>query len=311
MKSNKAGKARKARQIAQDILRECLRTPHNRIVSCGILVGFFYLPSRLLDLITATLRGTPSILMTAAIGLGLHMLWQKRHQLAKLQVSEADRLLGHLLIIGGIILAPAAFWVEWSQRLDWAVILIGIACSCWGMEFFRLYPLPTFLIGMGLFPQPFQVAKEIWQAFLPPQILERFMAWAGNLGLLAIGQPSVLQSTAISLPGGTVDVQWGCNGFDMMLTMAAASLVLGLFLQQSALKITGMIVVGMVLALLFNIPRIMLMAMAEAYWGKAAFEFWHGAWGGQIFSTLLFTIYYYVVMALVKRSSIKSTVHSR
>lgn len=300
--------AKKVRQIARDILHESLRTPHNRIVSAGLLVGFCYLPSRLLDLINATLRGMPSILMTAAIGLGLHMLWQKRHQLAKLEVSEADQMLGHLLIIGGVILAPAAFFAEWSQRLDWAIILLGIACSCWGLAFFSLNPLPTFLIAMGLIPEPFRLGKAMWETFLPPQILERFMAWGGSLGLWAIGQPAVLNGTTISLPGGTVDVQWGCNGFDMAVTMGVASLVLGLFLKQSFAKITGMVALGMVLALLFNFPRIMLLAISEAYWGKAAFDFWHGIWGGQIFSTILFTIYYYVVMALVKRRPTKSTV---
>jgi exosortase/archaeosortase family protein len=148
----------------------------------------------------------------------------------------------------------------------------------------------------------------MWETFLPPQILERFMAWGGSLGLLAIGQPAVLQGTTISLPGGTVDVQWGCNGFDMAVTMGVASLVLGLFLKQNAPKVIGMVAVGMMLALLFNVPRIMLLAMSAAYWGKASFNFWHGIWGGQIFSTILFTIYYYVVMAFVKRHPTKSTV---
>ena len=42
--------------------------------------------------------------------------------------------------------------------------------------------------------------------------------------------------------------------------------------------------IGIVLALAFNVPRIVLMTLAVVYWGKDAFEFWHGAWGGQIFS---------------------------
>jgi exosortase/archaeosortase family protein len=96
----------------------------------------------------------------------------------------------------------------------------------------------------------------------------------------------------------------------MATIIAAASLVLGIMLKQSAPKVTLMVVIGIVLALIFNIPRIMLMAVSEAYWGDAAFEFWHGFWGGQIFSTILFTVYYYVVMALVKRRSVKSTVSS-
>ena len=86
----------------------------------------------------------------------------------------------------------------------------------------------------------------------------------------------------------------------MATIIAVASLVLGLFLKQSLPKVALMTTLGVILALLANIPRIMLMAMAEAYWGKASFEFWHGFWGGQIFSSILFTIYYYVVMAVIK-----------
>jgi exosortase/archaeosortase family protein len=89
--------------------------------------------------------------------------------------------------------------------------------------------------------------------------------------------------------------------------MSVASLVLGLFLKQSFAKLAGMVAIGMVLALLFNLPRIMLLALSEAYWGSASFDFWHGIWGGQIFSTILFTIYYYVVMALVKHRPQKFT----
>ncbi len=297
---------KQVRQITKNIWRESLRTPHNRIVSCGLLVGFCYLPGRLLDLINATLRGMPSILMTCSIGLGLHMLWLKRYQLAKLQVSEADQLFGHMLIIGGVILAPVAFGAEWSQRLDWTIILLGIACSCWGLGFFRMNPLPVFLIAIGLIPEPFRLGQALWEAFLPPLMLERLMAWGGNLGLRAIGQPATLEDTIIALPGGTVDVRWGCNGFDMAVTMGVASLLLGLFLKQSMLKVVGMVTVGVVLALLFNVPRIMLLALSEAYWGRATFDFWHGMWGGQIFSGVLFTVYYYVVMALIKQRSSKS-----
>lgn len=39
-----------------------------------------------------------------------------------------------------------------------------------------------------------------------------------------------------------------------------------------------MMVVGAGLALVFNIPRIMLLTLASVYWGKERFNFWHGTW---------------------------------
>jgi hypothetical protein len=41
--------------------------------------------------------------------------------------------------------------------------------------------------------------------------------------------------------------------------------------------------------------------MASIYWGEAAFDFWHSTWGAQIFSAVLFTVYYYAVMAVIKK----------
>lgn len=287
--------------IAHNLLQQSWKTPHNRLVTCGLLVGMCYLPFWLQDLVMGTLHGAASLLMVAAIGLGLQRLWMQRSALSQMIATEEDRLLGHLMIGSGVIAAPFCFFSEWSQRLVWMLILAGIACSTWGIEFFRKYPLPTFLIVMGLFPQPTVVGKMVWETFTPPQMLQRSMAWIGGVGLRAIGQAATVHNTIITLPGGSVDVNWGCSGFDMATIMATASLVLGLFLKQSFPKVVGLVVIGVMLALVANIPRIVLLAMSEAYWGRSTFEFWHGPWGGQIFSTIMFTIYYYIVMAVIKR----------
>ena len=288
------------------LLHESIKTPHNRFVACGLLVGLCYLPFWLADIVMGTLHGAASLLMVAAIALGLYQLWCNRQYLVKVNASEADEWLGHLMIGSGVLISPFCFFSEWSQKLVFMVILAGIACGTWGINFFKNYPIPTFLIVMGLFPQPTVVAKNLYDTFIPPKMLEGFMAWSGTLGLNAIGQSATVNNTIISLPGGSVDVAWGCSGFDMATIIAVASLVLGLFLKQSLPKVFLMTILGVILALLSNIPRIMLMAMAEAYWGKASFEFWHGFWGGQIFSTILFTIYYYMVMAIIKHRKRRS-----
>ena len=283
--------------------RHSFKTLHNALVTVGLLVGAVYLPFWLNDILSGTLNGAASLLMVALIGLGLHRIWQQRSHLATLSAEADDRLIGHLLMGCGVAIAPFCFASEWAQKLCWMLILVGIASSTWGIQFFRFYALPTFLIGAGLFPQPTLMGQTLWQAFTPPHALENFMAWSGGLGLQAIGQSVKVTETMITLPGGTVRVDWGCSGFDMATIMAVASLVLGLFFRQSWQKILLMISIGVSLALLANIPRIMLMAYAYATWGKASFHFWHGTWGGQIFSTILFTIYYYAAMAIIKQRS--------
>lgn len=283
----------------QQGLRWGLKTSHNRMVMLGLFVVACYIPLWLSKLTFGMMHGSGSILLAAALALGLYRLWQQRQELAILQASEGDRWLGYFLIGVSLALLPLGFTTLWLQRLVWLQAFAGIALSTWGAAVFGRYPIPTFLIVLGLFPEPTAVGMTLWKTFTPPEMLERLMAWSGTQGLRAIGQPATLvDPVSIALPGGAVRVIWGCSGFDMATVLAIASLVVGLALRESMIKVVAMVFIGIVLALIANIPRIMLLAMSEAYWGKAAFQFWHGPWGGQIFAGIMFTIYYYIVMAI-------------
>ncbi len=289
----------KTAQTAGMWLHRGMRTSHNRMITLGLFIVACYIPFWLAKLANGLLHGSGSILMAAAMCLGLYRLWQQRQELANLEASEGDRWLGYFLIVVSLLLLPFGFTTLWLQRMVWLQTFAGIALSNWGASVFGRYPIPTFLIVLGLFPEPTAVGMTLWKTFTPPQMLESLMAWSGTLGLQAIGQPATqIDAVSIALPGGAVRVDWGCSGFDMATVLGIASLVVGLAMRESIAKVMLMVVVGIALALIANIPRIMLLAMSEAYWGKGAFEFWHGPWGGQIFAGTMFTIYYYVVMAI-------------
>ena len=307
-------KWQKIRQVVERLLREGLKTTHNRIVLLGLIVVLSYLLFWFGILVFRIFKGSSSgMLQMAAIYLGAQQLWKQRQQLTKQTALEEDQLLGHILTISGVLLFPVCLFMTWAEPMVSAlvsaavcsIILAGIACSQWGASFFSSYPLSIFLICLGLLPKPAEISRALWRSFTAPEILERFMAWAGGAALRAIGQPAVADGVMISLPNGSVQVGWGCNGFDMAMTMVVASFVLGLFLKQSWAKIVALMVVGAVLALVFNIPRIMLVTSASVYWGKYWFDFWHDSWGSQIFVSVLFTIYYYIVMGLVKKQNPK------
>jgi len=87
----------------------------------------------------------------------------------------------------------------------------------------------------------------------------------------------------------------------MALTIAATGLIMGIIYNQKWHRVLIMMTVGIVLAMIFNVPRIMLLAIASIYWGEEAYNFWHSTWGAQIFSAVLFTVYYYTVMAVIKK----------
>lgn len=292
---------------AQQFLYTHLRSRHGRFLLCGLFIGLCYFPVWLSSLTVGAAQGSAGLpLITAAVGLGLYELWKRRQELSQLTASSEDQLLGHTLIVSGALLFPFCRFAVWPQALIWLLVLIGIVCSTWGISFFRRHPLPVLLMAISIYPKPGLMARILWKTFTPPNLLENFMAWSGTHALRLIGQPAEVAGNIVSLPGGSVEVAWGCNGFNMAFTMAAAGLILGLFLEQSWIKTIGIMIAGIILALIFNVPRIVLLAFASVYWGESSFEFWHGPIGGQIFTGILFTIYYYAVMGLIGPSAEKA-----
>jgi exosortase len=283
-------------------IRACLKSFHGSLILVGLFVGLCYLPSWLTGLLDRGPQDSDGLtLATCFVGLSLYLLWKQRQQLALLEASEEDRFLGQLLIIAGIVLFPFCRFAIWPQAILWALILTGIAFSIWGIRFFTQNQLLVIAALATVYPQPTVPVKLLWQAITPYKFLERWMAQAGAGALQLSGWPATAVQSLVTFPEGAVDVDWGCNGFDMALTMAVTGLVMGVLLKQSKVKTLGFVAIGIAAALLFNVPRVMLLAVASVYWGQAWFDFWHGPWGGQLFTGVLFTVYYYAVMAMVNR----------
>ena len=166
--------------------------------------------------------------------------------------------------------------------------------------------MPTFFIGLTVYPRIGLISRFVWELFTPYQGLEKAMAWGATLAMRGIGFPAVREGIHITFPEGAVEVGWGCNGLDMAITLAAAGLFMGILYKQPRNQMIVLISVAVLVAFLANIPRLMLVTIASVYWGPEWFDFWHGFWGGQIFSGVLFTLYYYVVEGLSKNQSAKT-----
>ena len=282
-------------------IQTCLKSFHGSLILLGLFIGLCYLPTWGIGLLDRGPQSSDGLtLATCFVGLSLYLLWKQRHRLALLKASEEDRLLGHMLIIAGVGLFPFCRFAIWPQAILWAFILAGIALSTWGVRFFTQHQLLAVAALATVYPQPTKTAQLLWEAVTPYKFLERWMAQAGAGALRLFGWPATAVQSLVTFPEGAVDVDWGCNGFDMALTMAITGLVMGVFLKQSGEKTLGFIAIGIVAALAFNVPRIMLLAVASVYWGHDWFQFWHGPWGGQLFTGVLFTVYYYAVMAMAK-----------
>ena len=276
------------------------KTPHSVIVSLGLFIGLCYLPHWCRSLLSQS-RGDASGSCTLAVCLaviGATKLWQQRYELAKISPLNADRCLGDGLVVVGIFLFPFCRGALWSQALLWLMILVGIAMSRWGMPFFREYPGMSWAFGLSAYPNPGHIIGTLWQTLLPAQFLESFMAWVTTTVLCWIGQPVMVSGPLILFPNHNIKVGWGCNGFDMALAMIGASLVFGQYFRFSGRKIFQLSCIGIALALLVNVPRLVLMSLAAVYWGEDVFAFWHGSLGGQVFVGALFIGYYFCVMSL-------------
>jgi exosortase len=288
-------------------LKTYLKSFHGSLILLGLFVGLCYLPTWAVGLID---RGPQSsdgfTLATCLVGLSLYLLWKQHRQLNLLEASEEDRLLGHMLIIAGVGLFPFCRFALWPQAILWSLILAGIALSTWGVQFFLNHPLLAAAVLATVYPRPTMTTRLLWEGLTPYRFLERGMAQAGSGALQLFGWPARAVESLVTFPEGAVDVNWGCNGFDMALTMAITGLVMGVFLKQPKGKTLGFVAIGIVAALLFNVPRIMLLAVASVYWGRGWFDFWHGPWGGQLFTGVLFTVYYYAVMVMVNQRSKKA-----
>lgn len=292
--------------LAQQVLvslRDRLKTTHGWVLGLGAIVTLFYLPVWVGSLLGITLAGSANLIINLAfLYFGLSVFWQQRGQLAQVQVQEDDRWIGYALVTGAGVMFPLVRSSVSMQALVVMVIWLGGMMSSWGLPVLRRNGLALGLMLVSLYPDLNYLADKIWRFMTPPDLLENWMAWLGSVGLQGIGYRAVAEEALVRLPQGAVLVGAGCSGFAMALTLALSGWALGLFMGLNRRTIELLSAIGVGLALVLNVPRIMLLAIASIYWGKASFEFWHGPIGGQIFAGILFTIYYYVAMWLIDRS---------
>jgi exosortase len=282
-------------------LKQASSTIHGKIILGGLLLACCYLPIWSKICLDGMLKGHSDLfLQMGFIYLAGQTFWQNRTQIQTLQAQKAERIAGYVLLGCTIGMIPITLASSSLQALLVMLILSSLAFSTWGIRFFQLYAMAYAMLMICIYPDWTFLADAIWDTTTPPEMLERFTTWLGSLGLQLIGYPAVANATNIRLPEGSVNVGSGCSGFDMALTLGIGGFLLGQFLQLNRRSICAIIAIGIILALIANIPRVMLLAIASVYWGKASFDFWHGPIGGQLFSSVMFTIYYYIVMAIAK-----------
>jgi exosortase len=280
------------------------QTTHGRVVLLGLVAIACYFPTwgRVTWHVLAK-GGSDFLINWGLMGLALREFWQHRGLIGKLDAPPEDRWMGYAILGCGLAMIPMALNSASFQALLAAMILGSLMLSQWGVAFFIRFPGSIVMLLFSFYPDMGYLANQTWRAVTPHLVLERMTAGLASAGLQGIGFKAVAEGSLLSLPEGAVEVASGCSGFDMAFTLFAVGGLMGLYYRLKKRQTLAIMAVGVALALATNIPRVMLLAIASIHWGKASFEFWHGPIGGQIFAAILFTIFHYIVMAVVNRST--------
>jgi len=114
------------------------RTAHGFVVLMGLLVGLLYFPAWFGYLFSRALDGAVSWFLIATMLMFISLdLWQNRAVLKECPASEEDKLIGHALIISGVLVYPFCRFALWPQALVWLLVLTGILISSWGLSSVR------------------------------------------------------------------------------------------------------------------------------------------------------------------------------
>jgi exosortase/archaeosortase family protein len=292
-------------QTLLDRLQRGLSTSHGRVLACAVLFGFIYLPTWGAIVWSEILSGSSSpFLNLAFIGYGVTQFWQRRDELSRCTAETDDRILGYACLFFSIGLYVATGSSASAKAVLAMGALIGVLISTYGLSIFSKMGMAIALLVASLYPSLIFISNVARQA-TTSNLLEQSMAHLGAIGLSLIGYRPSVSGEFLSLPEGAVQVGSGCSGFDMAFTLGFTGFLVGLFMKRDW-KMTSLLVgSGIATSLVFNIPRIMVLAIASIHWGKQSFEFWHGPIGGQIFSCIMFTFYYYLSMWLIDRKPVK------
>lgn len=283
-------------------LQQLTKTHDGWFVLLGLLAGLMYLPAWLGYLVPRALQGKIGwFLIGCMLFIAAHEFWRQRRLLRGLRASHAERLLSRGLIIFGASLMPFVRFALWPQALLWLGILVGIFGSLWGWRFFRTCLIPMAFVGLTVYPRIGVISRGLWELVMPDQLLEHTMAHLSSLLLDILGFSAQAQGVYIVLPQGAVEVGWGCNGLDMAITVSITGVLMGILFRQNRYQMVQLVAAAAAISMLFNLPRLILMTLAHVYWGSWWFNFWHGPWGGQVFSTGLLAVYYQVMMAMIER----------
>jgi hypothetical protein len=249
------------------------------------LVGLGLVGLHLVLIIQVT--GNPDQFVLSGLFWGAIAGQVQQHWPERLPRSRPTLLLG-IALIGGLIVkscqlgeAETAF-VRLFPLFAWAgwfALVQGWRWLPWGQS-------GALVLALSVPPRALPLLLE---TILGEQIRTATAAIAA-FGLHYVGFDVVQQNSLIRLPGGTVNVEFACTGAALLGLLLQVSVLLtvvtqgqrqGQHLGQTLGHFVGW---SVAIAALLSAVRVAIMAAVVS--NATAFQFWHGASGGQIFTLI-------------------------
>lgn len=170
--------------------------------------------------------------------------------------------------------------------------------------FYLLVSVPSYWLmawGWGVCRQYWRELSLLAALAFPVRVLHTWtplITWISTLDaklstylLWYVGFQASRQDNFVLLPEGSVEVNFSCSSVDIVaLVIKLVVLSYYLFALTSA-KRWAMLVGGVLVAFLVNGCRIALLAILVAQNNDAAFTFWHGAQGAELFVTGMMLVF--------------------
>jgi cyanoexosortase A len=257
-----------------------------------------------LDITWATSQSIDQVVFKIlAWGAALFLSWQQRHYLClKSEITST--------IIGLILIAWVMFRSLSSSITDDVLVnispLISVLSICLlssGFNNLKQYKKELAIVFVSIFPtQPLLpiIGKVIGVdiSMLVSTITSKFSAFV----LWYLGFETERLGVNIILPGGAITIYERCSGLsDMILLLQIACIVLVIFPLGSYKKII-LLITAVILAFIVNSIRVALMAFLVAFSNRAAFDYWHGGDGAQIFSTIAIFLFWWLCKFVVTQN---------
>lgn len=217
--------------------------------------------------------------------------WEDRPPLAPSSLGRGAWLalagLLPLLAAGRLLLGPYPYWPVMLFALTTGVLFFTVVAgrALGGGRWITHFLFPLLFILTAL-PLPGTVDRGV---ILPlRQVLAHLAAELVSVG----GFPAMAHGTVIEVGNGFVGVDEACSGIRSLQTVLMVSLFLGELHRLSPARRIGIFLVGLGLALTFNLGRTLFLTWETVRHGLGAVDRWHDVAGNVALFATLGTLYF-------------------